>query len=217
MRAAPPKRQELPWFSVKFAEMTNPAFRLQVLDREHPDRASLERFIAESYAKAYGAHVTHYADYLVGLRNASGAWTAGLGYTSAGRDPLFVEQYLDQPAEDAIGSILSVPVERDQIVEVGNLAASASGAARHIIAAMTALLNELNRTWVVFTSTRALLNSFDRLEIATITLAAADPARLPDGGASWGSYYDTDPQVMTANIPLGFIHLRSRHAGVPRV
>jgi len=216
MRAAPSKRPELPWFSVKFAEMADPAFRLQVVDRAHADRASLEHFIAENYEKAYAAHVTHYARHLVGLRNAGGAWTAGLGYTPAGRDALFVEQYLDQPAEDVIASILSVPVERDQIVEVGNLAASAPGAARHIIAAMTALLNELNRTWVVFTSTRALLNSFDRLEIATITLARADPARLPDGGASWGSYYDADPQVMTANIPLGFIHLRSRHTGVPR-
>jgi hypothetical protein len=207
----------LPWFSVKFAEMTDPAFRLEVVDRAHAHRAGLERFIAGSYEKAYGAHVTHYADYLVGLRNASGAWAAGLGYTPTGREPLFIEQYLDQPVEDAIGSILSVPVERDQIVEVGNLAACASGAARHIIAAMGVLLHELNRTWVVFTSTRALLNSFDRLEVATITLARADPARLPDGGASWGSYYDTDPQVMTANIPLGLIDFRSRHGGAPRV
>ena len=32
---------------------------------------------------------------------------------------------------------------------------------------------------------------------------------LPDGGASWGTYYASDPHVMTANIPLGFRHLKS--------
>src|SRR5512132_4000525 len=102
MDSAPAKRQELPWFSVGFEKVRDPASRLQILDRTHPHRASLEDFIAENYAKAYGARVTHYADYLVGLRNASGAWTAGLGYTPAAQEPLFVEQYLDQRVEDEI-------------------------------------------------------------------------------------------------------------------
>src|SRR3954453_22336565 len=111
MDAAPASRQELSWFSVGFEKVWDPAFRLQVLDRTHADRASLERFIAKSYAKTYGAHVTHYADQLVGLRDASGAWTAGLGYTLAAQERLFVEQYLDQRIEDEIASILNVTIE----------------------------------------------------------------------------------------------------------
>jgi hypothetical protein len=182
--------------------------RFQVLHPDHPDRVGLQRFIAERYAANYGARIGHYAELLVGLRDVEGAWAAGLGYTLAGRDRLFVEQYLDQPVEDAISSKLDVLVGRDQIVEVGNLAASGAGAARRLIVHMTGLLHELGRTWVVFTSTRALLNSFTRLKIATVAVARADPSRLPDGGESWGSYYETDPQVVTANIPLGFIHLR---------
>ena len=187
---------------------------MDILWRGDADRASLESFIAHSYVRAYGARITHYADQLVGLRGTDGTWLAGLGYTFAGSERLFIEQYLDEPVEEAIGSMLSVRVEREKIVEVGNLAASASGAARRLIVYMTRLLHELHRTWVVFTSTRALLNSFARLEIATIPLGTADPSRLPDGGASWGSYYATGPQVMTANIPLGFIHLDCRHAAM---
>ena len=182
---------------------------MEILKRGHADRASLEAFIAESYARAYGASIGYYADHLVGVRDRDRAWQAGLGYTLAADQRLFVEQYLDEPVEDAIGSILNVPIARRQIVEVGNLAASAAGAARQVIVGMTRLLHELGRTWVVFTSTRALLNSFARLEIATIPLAPADPSRLPDAGKSWGSYYATDPQVMTANIPLGFIRLHA--------
>jgi hypothetical protein len=60
---------------------------------------------------------------------------------------------------------------------------------------------------VVFTSTRLLLNSFDRLNIVTIALAQADPNRLPDRGASWGRYYESSPRVIIANVPLHFDRL----------
>jgi len=190
--------------------------RFEVLHPGHADRESLERFIAESYRRAYGARITHYAENLVGVRDQNGAWSAGVGYTLAGRDPLFVEQYVDQPIEATIAAALGMPIDRGQVVEVGNLAASASGAARRVIVGMTALLHELGRTWVVFTSTRSLLNSFARMRISSIVLARADPSRLPGGGANWGTYYDTDPQIMTASIPLGFVHLRRAGAGVRR-
>jgi hypothetical protein len=181
-----------------------------VLRPGDPERASLQRFIAERYARMYGARVAHFANDLVGLRHAAGGWAAGLGYTLAGRGRLFVEQYFDQPIEDAIASGLALPVRRDEIVEVGNLAAVSAGSARQVIVYMTSLLHELGRTWVVFTSTRALLNSFLRLGIATVALGRADPVRLPDRGESWGTYYATDPHVMTANIPQGFAHLNRR-------
>lgn len=191
-----------------------PTTRFEVLHRGHANRGSLERFVAESYEKAYGARITHYAETLVGVRDPGGAWSAGLGYTLAERAPLFVEHYLDQPIEAAIESCLGAPVARRQVVEVGNLAASEPGAARRVIVRMTALLNDLGRTWVVFTSTRSLLNSFARLRIPSIVLGRADPSRLPGCGQNWGTYYDTDPQVMTANIPRGFVHLRRAGAGV---
>lgn len=160
----------------------------------------------------YGARVDHFAQRLVGLRRPNGPWLAGVGYTLAGSEPLFIEHYLDQPVETEIEAKLGTAVRREQIVEVGNLAALQAGAGRRVIICMTALLNQLERTWVVFTSTRSLLNSFTHLEIPTIVLATADPLRLPDRGQNWGTYYDTHPQVMTASIPLGFLHLASKRA-----
>jgi hypothetical protein len=102
---------------------------------------------------------------------------------------------------------LGIEVRRDQIVEVGNLAASSAGTARRVIIDTTTLLNRMNRSWVVFTATRSLLNSFLRLGISPVFLARAEPERLADRGISWGSYYDTEPQVMIANIHLGFVQL----------
>ena len=180
---------------------------LRILRPDHPARAGLQRFIADGFARVYGARITHFAEHLIGLPDARGGWSAAAGYTLAAKSRLFVEQYLNRPAEEEIGACLGVAIERSQIVEVGNFAACTPGAARRVIARMTVLLHGLNRSWVVFTSTRSLLNSFVRLGIAPIVLARADPMRLPDAGENWGTYYATEPQVMTANIPLGLIHL----------
>jgi hypothetical protein len=130
-----------------------------------------------------------------------------VGYTLAGPEPLFLEQYLDQPIQSALTERVGVSVRREEIVEAGNLAAAGAGDARQIIARMTVLLHRLGRSWVVLTLTKALLNSFARLDIHPIAIARADPARLPDGGATWGTYYASDPRVMAASIPLGYARL----------
>ena len=62
---------------------------------------------------------------------------------------------------------------------------------------------------MVFTATRELRNSFRRLGLNPLRLARADPARLPDGGANWGSYYEHDPLVMAGRIVRG-LHVSSR-------
>ena len=136
-----------------------------------------------------------------------------MGYTVAGRQPLFMEQYIDIPVEELLTGVIGAPVLREDIVEVGNLVAAGSGAARRVIVHMTALLHDLGRSWVVLTLTKSLLNSFARLGIETIPLVSADPARLPDKGESWGTYYSCEPWVMAASIPLGFKRLLS---GTPR-
>lgn len=183
---------------------------LEIVPRADSRRADLESFIAATFARAYGARIEHFAEHLAGLRQREGRWIAGVGYTAAGSRPLFVEQYLDCPVEAAIAARLGVKVGRAQIVEVGNLAAHTPGAARRLIVRMTALLHRQGYTWVVFTSTRALLNSFARLDALPIVLAAADPSRLEGGAERWGSYYDTRPQVMTSSILLGFVHFLAK-------
>jgi len=61
--------------------------------------------------------------------------------------------------------------------------------------------------WVAFTATRGVLNSFIRLRLKPVVIAPAEPARLPDAGKSWGSYYATKPQVMFGDIRSGYAQL----------
>ena len=189
--------------------MTRPAAprpplpRLEPMHRTHPQRAGFEAFIAARFGRAYGARLTHFLPHLLGVRDALERWQAAAGYAAAGVQELFLEQYLDAPIEEALGRALGRPIARNDVVEVGNLAAVSAGMARALIPLLARHLHRMGYRWVAFTATRPLRTSFQRLGLRPLALAAADPARLPDGGVSWGSYYAQDPVVMAGRIALG--------------
>lgn len=182
-------------------------FQIEQVIASHHSRREIEEFIASSFRDAYGAEIQHFCNTLVGCRNFHGALVAALGFSYARDGSLFLEQYLDAPIESEIARRAGVDVHREQVVEVGNLAATHIGAARSLIRCMTDYLHDQGLTWVAFTATRNLLNSFTRLRLKPGVLADADPRRLPDGGKSWGGYYTTAPQVMFGNIQQGHAQL----------
>ena len=163
-------------------------------------RAELERFIAERFRIAHGAQVSHYCAHLLGLRDAGGSWRAAAGYTPAGSDRLFLEQYLDGPVEDVLSQAVGASVPRACIVEVGNLAAVPPGFARSFVPALGSHLIAHDYRWVVFTATRQVRNLLRRLCFSAQSLAPAARGRLADAGAAWGTYYSLDPRVMAGCI-----------------
>lgn len=183
------------------------AFQIEHLSSSHRARADVEEFISRSFRDVYGAEIQQFCDTLAVCRDLNGRTVAALGYSYAKDGPLFLEHYLDLPADREIALRTGSPVHRDQLVEVGNLAASHVGAARRLIRSMTSYLYDQELVWVAFTATRHLLNSFSRLRLRPDVLANADPLRLPDGGRSWGRYYDTKPQVMFGNIQKAYAQL----------
>jgi hypothetical protein len=72
---------------------------------------------------------------------------------------------------------------------------------------MARYLHQSGYKWVAFTGTTSLLNSFVKLRLDLSVLAPANPHRLADKGAAWGSYYDTDPKVMLGHIAAGYAQL----------
>lgn len=163
-------------------------------------RASIEAFIAERFRKVYGAQVGHFCAHLLGLRDAAGAWRAAAGYTPAATGALFLEQYLDRPVEAVLSEAAGERVPRARIVEVGNLAALPPGFARSFVPELGRYLRAHDYRWVAFTATREVRNLLRRLCFKGYSLAPASPARLPGGGAAWGSYYTHQPQVMAGCI-----------------
>lgn len=184
-----------------------PAYRLELVAPGHPERRALEAFIADEFARVHGARIQHFCQMLAACRDACGKLVGALGYTPARDGALFLEHYLDLPVETAIARKVGQAIMREDIVEVGNLAGRCAGAARALIVFMTRHLFQQGYTWVTFTATRALLNSFARLRLLPTVLADADPERLGEAGRAWGSYYASRPQVMFGNIGYGHAQL----------
>ncbi|PYB80942.1 thermostable hemolysin [Pseudomonas sp. LB-090624] len=179
-----------------------------------PGRDELEHFIHRCFADVHHADVHHYLPELLALRDSHGQLIAAAGIRPASSGPLFLERYLDVPLESAISHITSLPLGRECMVEVGNLASLSAGSARIMITAVTWLLARRGLQWVAFTGASTLINSFQRLGLVPTLLAPADPARLGEPAEQWGSYYAQHPQVFVGEIHHGFDLLRT--AGVFR-
>lgn len=176
---------------------------LAVVKRGQPGRPAVEQFVQRVFARMYGADISSFYPTLLSFSQL-GALHGVVGYRPAAGATLFSEQYLDQPLERLISAYWDTPVERDQIVEVGNLALASPGQARWVIAAVTAFLHAAGYRWVMFTAVAPLINAFRRLGLKPIVLAPADPARLADDGQYWGSYYATRPSVCVGDIEAGY-------------
>jgi hypothetical protein len=176
-------------------------------------RAEVEAFVARIYRAHYGAELKTFLPHMLAFHNDAGALQAAVGLRCGNEGPLFVEQYLEVPADIAIAEVLGNTVAREQIVEVGNFGALTAGDSRELILNLTFCLHSAGFRWVLFTATRQLRNVFDRLHLGTVELADATASRLVEDRNHWGHYYATQPKLMFGDIAAGHAWLlRSQHA-----
>lgn len=169
-------------------------------------------FIRRRFLQAYGAEPALRIPALLALTTAQGSLLAAVGVRNAGRERLFLEDYLPVQVE----AVMPVSgIERHKIAEIAHLAGVEAGVSRYLFASLSVWLASAGYEWVVCTGTGQLSNSFHRLGIVTQVLADADPARLPDRGAGWGRYYDYHPMVMAIKVSDGLAALRQ--AGLLRL
>lgn len=166
-----------------------------------PRRGEAEAFIGSVFSRHYGATVTTFAPNLL-LLEQDARLIAAAGWRPAGEESLFLESYLDQPIEAAMAKLAGQEVERERIVEVGNLAADKHGSSIHVVLSLAGHLDRQGYEWVVFTATQTLIGIFARLGLPLLALAPADPTRLGSEAAAWGSYYETSPIVVAGRIRL---------------
>lgn len=175
----------------------------EVITTDHAGRAACEAFVHDVFAARYRADVQSFYPDLLEYREGQ-RQRAVVGMRQASAGPLFAERYLGMPAEDAIGERFGTAIPRDELVEVGNLALENPGDARWAIAATIQFLHELGYRWVLFTATRVLVNTFQRLGMRPMPLAAALPDSLGPQAQQWGDYYRTAPRVCAGPIASGF-------------
>lgn len=174
-------------------------------------RDALESLIQNAFASQHGADVHSFMPSLVGLWGTTGRPAGAVGYRGADEGPLFLENYLNDPIEALVGRHVQQPVERREIVEVGNLASVHCRAACHLVAALPPMLLSQGRRWIVFTATDTVRTVLSKLGAPLVELAPAEAVRAP-AGDDWGRYYARDPRVMLGFLPDGLRRHRSRLA-----
>jgi hypothetical protein len=171
-----------------------------------PDRSRVEAFIEDIYARSYRSLIARHYPTLMNVHDECGSVIAAIGLRPADEGRLFLESYLKQSVETVISEAIGFPVPRDKIVEIGNLASAGKGASVFLFVTLAAYLRQQGLTYAVVTATKSLRGSFALFGFE-FRLATADPAVLPDSGASWGSYYRNDPRVVVGAIQPAFAKL----------
>ena len=168
------------------------------MDASHPDRGKAEGMVQRVFEQSYGARLSAFYPWMLGIRGKDGEYRAIAGIR-CGSQRFFAEHYLP----DRVEKLLGVP--RRDVVEVGNLATCKSGEIRWIIAAVTAFLHGAGFSRVLITITPLLRNSFRRMGLPLEHLVDARRDLLPvELARDWGAYYDCSPEVCVGKISIGY-------------
>ncbi|WP_438952391.1 thermostable hemolysin [Porticoccus sp.] len=161
---------------------------------------TIQQYIEKQFFQAYGATVREFLPLFLSLF-CRGQLCAVTGIRPVGANPLFLEQYLDNPIELELNRYSSVPVARHHIAEIGNLAATQRGSSQLLFILLAATLQRANFEWLVFTATPQVRKAIGKLGFELHPIADARACRLQTSTeAEWGSYYQTGPVVVAGHL-----------------
>jgi hypothetical protein len=194
----------------------NRSYLLQMARPGDEARPELEDVVRAAFAAQHGADLHHFMPNLLGVRRRTGRICGVVGFRGAEEEPLFLERYLDRPVEESIAAACGTPVDRRDVVEVGNLAGGHCRGTMKLVAELPHFLLERGRSWIVFTATDTLRSLLARFGAPLVELAPAREAAVAGTGDSWGRYYQRDPRVVVGYLPDG-VRLRERFARAPEL
>lgn len=174
------------------------------------EKVEVNNHVQKCFAEAYDATVEIFEPYILSTYNDNGI-LATIGFQpAASKKPLFLESYLSTTIEKSLATILNQPIERRQIVEVGNLSSTHKGSASRILFILSvAILHKAGFKWVTFTATKQVQRLLVKLNLVTTPVCEADPLKLADQGKSWGSYYADKPRVVVGDLDDAIEQLQS--------
>ncbi|MGM0767104.1 MAG: thermostable hemolysin [Pseudomonadota bacterium] len=179
---------------------------LYELHRNSTSEQRAADFIRRRFLQAYGARPTLHMPPLMALVSEHGTLLAAVGLRRAAGERLFLEDYLDRPVESGLPE---AHTRRDSVVEIAHLAGVETGISRPLFAALALWLQHAGFRWVVCTGTVQLRNGLRHLGIEVVEMGDANPRRLVDAGAGWGSYYQCQPRVLAIDVGHGVESLRT--------
>lgn len=162
------------------------------------------RFIQQRYHDAFDACITVTFPELMWVCDQSGSVLAAAGVRSAEAETLFLEQYLSEPVEK------SISVNRDRIVEIGNLVSVDKAATDLLFCALALVLERRGITHAAATGTRLLEKRMRCLGLRMTRVCEASIDKLSGETDQWGRYYSSNPHVLVGSVAECAKNLRSK-------
>jgi hypothetical protein len=177
-------------------------------------RARVEDEIRTTYWERFQARLNRLPRTLVASVSTSGIIECAAGVRFSEHD-FFSECYLDLPVEIALQHRFGLPVQRNRIIEVCNLAGRKPGRSQSFIASFIEFAESDEFDWVIFTATKSLRALLERSGLRMTQLGRAERFRVANP-SDWGSYYEHDPRVMAVHRDAspGYRRHRPARAGV---
>lgn len=184
--------------------------KLQIIDKDHACRSDVESYIKSRYEQAFNAHIDEFMPMFVAIYDQHQQLLSTCGYRVASDAPLFLEQYLDAPAEQLMGEEFGQTIERQKLIEFGQLASFSRGMSPMHFMLMAEHLVALGYEWCIFTATDPLYAMMCRLGLEPTILAHANSGQISDTQDKWGTYYHHRPKVSAGNLKEGLQKLLQR-------
>ncbi|MAM69535.1 MAG: hypothetical protein CMP91_00135 [Gammaproteobacteria bacterium] len=190
--------------------LLSPAPDFAFCHRAAERRLQAEAFISEQFRLRHAAEINEFFPHILGMLCFE-KLSATAGLRPANHHELFLEQYLDQSIEQLLSSQQDNCILRSEIAEIGNLACSQRGASHLLFLIFSSVLHQAGYRWIVFTATRELRNSLNRLGFDFSYLAEASVEVLDKASQKkWGRYYTTQPQVIAGSLEDAMDIIRTR-------
>ncbi|MBT1449295.1 thermostable hemolysin [Glaciecola sp. XM2] len=172
------------------------AFDIDLFALNDDGRHEAQHFIKSGYLKAYNANIEVTSPWLLAINN--GQYKAALGIRPA-IETLFLEQYLSLPVEQVL-SLHNKVAMRSEIAEISNLYSNANKFTIPLFLTTAVSLYCNQYTYMVFSATEHVLTLISKTGISHTLLGKADESLLLHSTNDWGTYYSTNPKVVSLNL-----------------
>ena len=181
-----------------------------------PQRPAAEAFIRARFQASYDAEVCVFHPCLLGVTRGADNITSVIGFRTAHSGRFFLESYLDGAIEQLLAGATGESVQRDQIVEVGNLASADTESFRFLLTGLITLLEHMPGTrWMVCTVGEKLIRLLQRTRFFPLVIKEASADRLTPADGNWGSYYRHTRNVVAGNVGYGMRELKRQNIWRP--
>lgn len=177
------------------------ALHSELVEMDGIQGVEVKSFIQRVFYQAHQAKIKYFMPRALCLRNASQQLLAVSGIRKSSESPFFLERYLSNSVEKAIAEKTGVAVNRQRIVEIGNLAVSRPVYTKALMAALSAYLYSTDTEWIVFSALPVVRNAVAKMDHEMLVLADATIDQIAfEDRADWGSYYEHHTQVIAVRL-----------------